>query len=79
VRVERRWAGVMDYTADGRPLVGPVPGAAGQWVIAGFGGHGLPAGLGAGRAVARAVTTGRPPAELEPYVPARFWKEGVPC
>jgi sarcosine oxidase subunit beta len=78
-RVARRWAGVMDYTADGRPLIGPVPEAPGQWVIAGFGGHGLPPAVGAGRALASAIVTGRMPADLEPYDPARLLKESLPC
>jgi sarcosine oxidase subunit beta len=79
VRVARRWAGVMDQTPDGRPLVGAVPGAARQWVVAGFGGHGLPAALGAGHAIAEAVATGRAPDWLRPYDPARVLRGGVPC
>jgi gamma-glutamylputrescine oxidase len=70
--VSRRWAGVMDVTTDGRPLVGAVPGAPGQWLISGFGGHGMPAGLGAGRALAAAITTGRPDPVLAAYDPGRL-------
>ncbi len=71
-RVSHRWAGVMDCPVDGRPLVGALPGLACQWVIAGFGGHGLPAGIGAGKALAEAVVTGRTPPALERFDPARF-------
>jgi len=66
-----RWASIMDVTADGRPLIGAVPGADGLWVIAGFGGHGLPAGLGAGRALADSIVTGQPVAALAPFDPGR--------
>jgi glycine/D-amino acid oxidase-like deaminating enzyme len=70
-RVRRRWAGIMDHPADGRPLVGAIPRADGQWVIAGFDGHGMPAGLGAGRALADELTTGRPSPVLASFDPAR--------
>jgi len=71
-RVVHRWAGTMDDTADGRPLAGAVPGAAGQWVLAGFGGHGLPPALGVARALADAIVLGRPAPLLSPFDPARF-------
>lgn len=70
--VTGRWYGVMDHSEDGLPLVGPVPHAGGRWVIAGFGGHGLPGGIGAGRALAEAITTGTVPPDLAPYSLDRF-------
>lgn len=72
VVVARRWAGIMDVTPDGRPLVGAVPGAAGLWVAAGFGGHGLPPALRAGRVLARAVAEGGRPEGVDALDPARF-------
>jgi glycine/D-amino acid oxidase-like deaminating enzyme len=70
--VSWRWAGIMDCTTDGRPIVGALPDTGGQWVIGGFGGHGMPAGLGAGRALAETIMTGRPCALLEPFDPGRL-------
>lgn len=70
--VSQRWAGIMDCSRDGRPLVGPLPGRPHEWVAVGFNGHGMPAGLGVGKFIAEAVATGRPPEALEPYAPARF-------
>lgn len=70
--VHERWAGIMDVTPDGRPLIGALPGAPNQWVICGFAGHGLPGSLGAGRALAEAITTERTPSVLQPYAPDRF-------
>lgn len=32
----------MGYTTDGFPHVGPVPGKTGQFICAGFSGHGMP-------------------------------------
>lgn len=75
VSVARRWAGIMDATPDGRPIVGAWPDAPGLWVAAGFGGHGLPPALGAGRALAEALAGETRPAELEAMDPARFARE----
>jgi glycine/D-amino acid oxidase-like deaminating enzyme len=71
-RVRARWAGIMDVTPDGRPLLGPVPGRPRVWVAAGLGGHGLPVALGAGRAIADEMATGQTAEFLEPHRPGRF-------
>ncbi|KAL4946492.1 hypothetical protein BDV06DRAFT_233088 [Aspergillus oleicola] len=43
---DRVWTGIMGYSSDNLPHVGPVPGQGqdqeGLWVIAGFTGHGMP-------------------------------------
>jgi sarcosine oxidase subunit beta len=72
LRAARRWTGVMDQTADGRPIVGRVPRESSQWVVAGFGGHGLPPALGVGRALAAAIATGSVPPALDRFDPCRF-------
>ena len=41
-RVEQVWSGVMGWTGDGLPHVGPVPGREGVWIAAGWNGHGMP-------------------------------------
>jgi glycine/D-amino acid oxidase-like deaminating enzyme len=70
--VRLRWAGIMDETADAKPIVGRRADGSNVWVVAGFGGHGLPPALGIGRAVAQAIVHDRRPAELDPFDPARF-------
>jgi glycine/D-amino acid oxidase-like deaminating enzyme len=70
--IDHRWAGVMDCTADGLPVVGALPHAEGQWVIGGFAGHGLPAGLGAGQALAEMIITGCPTSALASFDPGRL-------
>jgi glycine/D-amino acid oxidase-like deaminating enzyme len=75
--VRRRWAGVMDQTADGRPLIGAVPWAERQWVIAGFGGHGLPPGVAAARGLAEAIDTGRRTGPAPEFDPARAVAAGA--
>jgi sarcosine oxidase subunit beta len=72
IRVRLRWAGIQDSTEDGRPIVGRLPDRDGQWVIAGFGGHGLPAGLGAGRALAESISTNQTSPILTAFDPARL-------
>jgi sarcosine oxidase subunit beta len=67
----QRWAGIMDITPDGRPLVGPMPGTQNRWVAAGFGGHGLPPALGTGRALADGIRTGRLPEPIRRFDPER--------
>lgn len=70
--VRHRWAGVMDCPVDSQPMIGAMPGIPNQWIIAGFGGHGMPAGLGAGKALAEAVVTGQTPGILQSFDPGRF-------
>jgi glycine/D-amino acid oxidase-like deaminating enzyme len=40
-RVRREWTGIMGFSFDGLPFVGPMPGEEGVWVAAGFQGHGM--------------------------------------
>jgi glycine/D-amino acid oxidase-like deaminating enzyme len=41
VQVTHRWAGIMDFSLDGFPFVGPVPGEPGLLTAVGFTGHGF--------------------------------------
>ena len=41
VKVVRQWAGPYDVSPDGDPIVGPLPGVPGFYVVCGFGGHGF--------------------------------------
>jgi gamma-glutamylputrescine oxidase len=79
--ITRRWAGIMDYTADGKPIVGRWPGRSNVWIASGFGGHGFPPALGVGKALAEAVVYARHPTEIDPFDPARLnlKKEVLQC
>ncbi len=70
------WAGVCTATPDRRPLVGPVPGAPGLYVMAGFNGFGLMRAGGTARRLADLLADGErspgPRAALEPVWPARL-------
>jgi glycine/D-amino acid oxidase-like deaminating enzyme len=68
--ITHRWSGIYGRTADGLPLVGPVPGHDGMWVAAGYSGHGNVLGLICGELVAQAIL-GSPAPEFAIFDPAR--------
>jgi glycine/D-amino acid oxidase-like deaminating enzyme len=54
----RSWACFRTHTFDGLPLLGPSPGDAALWWVAGLGGHGLSSSWEIGRLVAEALASG---------------------
>jgi sarcosine oxidase subunit beta len=72
----RAWAGVCAATPDRRPLVGPVAGNEGLFVVAGYNGFGVMRAAGVAQRLARLLSAGEgSPAELEalaPVNPGRF-------
>ncbi|GBG27972.1 Hypothetical Protein FCC1311_041952 [Hondaea fermentalgiana] len=58
-RVCHAWTGLMCFTQDGRPLVGPLQESAGQFVALGFGGHGMVRTFTCGRAISSLVLQAR--------------------
>jgi glycine/D-amino acid oxidase-like deaminating enzyme len=73
VRVEHEWTGIMGFTPDRAPLVGPIPGSPAEYIAAGFHGHGMPMIFASARAVAE-MLAGREPADFVPeaFLPARL-------
>ena len=71
LRVEYRWAGIFGLVLDFLPVVGPVPGLPGTWVVGGYSGHGNVLGFACGRLVARAILGDRDPL-LDLFEPARL-------
>lgn len=57
--------GIYDLSPDRNPLIGPLPGADGVWVAAGFSGHGFMLAPAVGRLLAEAIA-GKTGAELPP-------------
>jgi len=55
MKAVREWTGIMGFSRDEVPWVGPVPGKEGVFVAAGFTGHGMPNAWLSGKAVARMV------------------------
>jgi len=75
-RVVRAWSGIMGFTADGLPLIGPYDPAPGLTVAAGFNGGGFSWGVIVGKAIARLLNGQEPGFDLEPFRPARFHELG---
>lgn len=76
LRMESAWAGHIDGTPDGLPIIGSVPDVAGLYAVTGFTGHGFALGPAAGRLIADIILDR--PASVDPAVfrPERF-REGV--
>jgi gamma-glutamylputrescine oxidase len=70
-RITHRWAGIFGISADGLPLVGPVPGNDRVWIARGYSGHGNVLALVCGELVGEAIL-GRPAVELELFDPQRL-------
>lgn len=49
------WTGIMGYSSDGFPHIGEVPSKAGQYICAGFSGHGMPQIFLSAKAIASMV------------------------
>jgi len=70
-RITHRWAGIFGISADGLPLVGPLPGNDRVWLAGGYSGHGNVLALVCGELVGEAIL-GHPAAELELFDPQRL-------
>lgn len=70
--IEAAWAGYIDSTPDGVPVISEVPALPGFLLAAGFSGHGFGIGPGAGQIIADMLTTGHSFVDLAPYGLARF-------
>jgi len=69
--VVHQWAGIMGFSRDGMPLVGPIPGSAGALSGVGFTGHGFGFAFLAGQALATQVIEGQHPFCMD-FDPRRF-------
>jgi len=63
--IERRWAGIMGFSADGLPLVGRVPGIPRAGYAVGFNGHGLALGAGVAERAVDLLLHDRQPGALD--------------
>lgn len=66
------WAGFVDSTPDGVPVIGEVPTIPGFILAAGFSGHGFGIGPGSGHLVADIATGQDPIVDPRPYRLERF-------
>ena len=74
IPIERAWGGIMAFTPDFRPLIGPLPGYPNILIAAGFSGNGLPLVCIAGQMLREFILQGTPSLTPRPYEPGRFLK-----
>jgi glycine/D-amino acid oxidase-like deaminating enzyme len=67
LRVARRWAGLMAFTADYLPIADRAPELPNVWLVGGFCGHGMPFGMRLGQLLAGAAAGHLPAAALAPF------------
>jgi sarcosine oxidase, subunit beta len=68
----RVFSGITEYTPDGEPYIGPVPGVPGFYVSAGFHGQGFCPGPLTGKILADLISGEEACVSLEPFRPDRF-------
>jgi glycine/D-amino acid oxidase-like deaminating enzyme len=66
------WAGFVDSTPDGVPVIGEIPAVPGLILAAGFSGHGFGIGPGSGHLIADLITGDDPIVDPAPFSLARF-------
>ncbi len=77
--VEYTWQGIMGFTKDDNPLVGPLPHREGVYVVGGFNGDGMPKCFGSGKAIAEMISGKLQPSQfLQSFLPSRFKFEKNP-
>jgi glycine/D-amino acid oxidase-like deaminating enzyme len=67
MRVAERWAGVIDVTPNGVPVISAVPSVPGFFIASGFSGHGFGIGPGAGHLMADLLMGTPPIVDPAPY------------
>ena len=67
MKIAERWAGVVDATPDGVPVISEVPSLPGFYIASGFSGHGFGIGPGAGHLMADLVMGETPIVDPAPY------------
>jgi glycine/D-amino acid oxidase-like deaminating enzyme len=72
MRIEERWAGMIDVTPDAVPVIDKVEAVPGLYLTTGFSGHGFGLGPGAGKLMAEIVTGQKPCVDPSPFRFARF-------
>lgn len=73
--ITHRWAGIMGFSCDELPNVGPVPGSVNVYAAAGYHGHGLGYAIIAAKAVSEMMLDGKTAVPCEIFSPRRHRQE----
>jgi glycine/D-amino acid oxidase-like deaminating enzyme len=71
LKVTHRWAGIMGFSCDELPNIGPVPGSVNVYAAAGYHGHGLGYAIIAGKAISEMMLDGKTSVPVEIFSPRR--------
>jgi sarcosine oxidase subunit beta len=72
IRVLRQWAGICDMTPDFAPIIGRSEEVENFYLDVGWGTYGFKAAPAAAKCTAELIATGKTPALIAPFSPARF-------
>jgi glycine/D-amino acid oxidase-like deaminating enzyme len=72
IKVEQRWAGLIDVTPDAVPVIDGIDQLPGLYLASGFSGHGFGLGPGAGKLMAEIILGDTPCVDASPYRFSRF-------
>lgn len=75
LRVTHRWAGIMGFSCDELPNVGPVPGSVNTYVAAGYHGHGMGYAVVAAKSVSEMMLDGKTSFPADFLLPRRHLPE----
>ena len=69
---QQEWAGIMAWSPDLNPLIGPLPDRPGEYIAAGYSGHGMPIAFSAGKAAAEMMAGRTPELFVDAFRAERF-------
>jgi gamma-glutamylputrescine oxidase len=72
VPIDYEWTGIMAYTPDENPLIGRLSHRPGEYIAAGYTGHGMSVGFLAGKALAEAIYNGGTNLIPQAFAPGRY-------
>jgi len=75
LKITHRWAGIMGFSCDELPNIGPVPGSVNVYAAAGYHGHGLGYAIIAGKAVSEMMLDGKTSVPCDAFLPRRHQQE----
>ena len=75
LRITHRWAGIMGFSCDELPNIGPVPGSVNVYAAAGYHGHGMGFAVVAAKAVSEMMIDGKTSLPCDPFSPRRHVPE----
>jgi glycine/D-amino acid oxidase-like deaminating enzyme len=72
IAIEYEWTGIMGFTADENPIMGELPHRPGEYISAGYTGHGMALAIAAGKAIAERIAGSAQTPIPRAFRPERF-------